>query len=150
MKKAAGSPWIRVRDFTETSLWIAATNATTNLPISKDAKIELTEFSAKGMTLKLPPHSCSIGHFLSLKIRKMRHQLSDNNQAKKSQIEEIIVSAKVSEMELISEDIDSENYQWKIITLQFYQFDEDAWKKLIEEYSERQRQLSSLLKNMKE
>ena len=146
MSNAPGAPWIKVRDFSETTLWISAMNTTTNMPINVNSKIELSEMSPNGMVLRLPKNSCSIGHMLVINIvRRRKHLVPVATSEDEDQLQEmkLNVTAKVEEEEAIDK-------QFKSVSLKFFQFDENKWADLLMVYSLRQEAIDRLVKTIKE
>ncbi|MGK5085248.1 hypothetical protein WDW37_18320 [Bdellovibrionota bacterium FG-1] len=143
MTQTPGAPWIRAKDYAETTIWFSATNSTTNTPITQKAQAELTEVSSKGMTLKLPNNSCAVGHMLLLSIHKEKKVLNKNAKTEIKGAGVIPLTAKVIEVEPLNESA-------KIVTLQFYQYDEEIWKSFIKEFAERQEAVNQIVRDIKD
>ena len=62
---------------------------------------------------------------------------------------EITVTAKVAEIEQLSEDSNAITFGSKAVSLVFYQFDEQTWKKFLNEAAEKQKRISQIVKNIK-
>jgi hypothetical protein len=136
------SSWIKTVDLKETVLCFVIRNTTTNSPILNTADVELTEMTDYGMTLKMPKRSCAFGHLLKITIVKKQKQLLPNGKLGFSGEEkEMTVTAKVIAEQLL-------DFNSKVITLKFYQFDEKVWKRLIKFFVEKQKRIGSIVERM--
>jgi len=139
---SASSPssWIHSGDFDETSIRITGENTLTHLPI-KSTQIEISEFSKNGMTIQLPNNSCAVGHILSFTIIK---GVSAHDGPSDPLLDGITltITAKVTEIEPLGKKSNS-------VTLQFYQFDEELWKKFTDSFSARQKVIKSVIGRMR-
>jgi hypothetical protein len=122
----SSSSWVNPDDLLESSFWISGQNTFTGVPITSGGPVEIGEVSESGMSLTVPANSCAVGHLLTLQI----HRTGKSEP-------EILLTAKVTESEAIETTGPGEKL--KAITLKFYQLDENAWRKFLAEFNERQR-----------
>jgi hypothetical protein len=135
-------PWVRAKDYVETSVWVELENSIGHTRVGRQAGIELVEMEDKGVVLKMPERLCALGHLLSLRFGKriMRHLEPADSAIFQ---ETFRATAKVIESGLVERG-------WQLVTLKFYQYQEEDWKKFTAEYSNRQSEMSRRLRLLQE
>ena len=140
-----GNPWIKLKDFEQTTYWITAKNTFSGVPIHKNGPLEMCQASETEIMLKVPVQSCSVDHHLTIQIDKRRkkafqEELDENEPFDPEK--QLIFTAKITE----SEPIDT---HFKTITLKLYQVDAAKWKTFLHDFAHKQNQLNAQVKRIR-
>jgi len=134
--------WIKLQDFTETTLWVNLTNTTTGVEIGITSDIEIVELFEAGMTMRLPPNCCATGHLLAIKM--WQNPNGQNHGDKEPDPKDLIeLTAKVM-------GTDTSKSGAKFYEFNFYQFPQDKWRAFIKNLEKKQRSVDKIVKNIQE
>ena len=141
----ASDSWIKLNDFEETTFKVTVKNANSPLLETDSSKIFLVEASASGVVVKLPNRLCALGHLMLIKVEKVQAQpLSFAGPGKETGDGMILeFTAKVAEVE----QFDAHSM---IARMQFLQFDQDKWNKLLGAISRRFTEINERLRKLRD
>ncbi len=137
MTSSTPSAWINIRDFVQTSFSFAVRNVTTGIRLKDDLPPEIVELRDSGIQLKIPKKSAALGHFLHFLIKERVVPPAELPRPPK----EIQVTGKIVHEEEFNAD-------FKIVDLQFHQFNEREWNNFLTECSHRQRSVDALMRKI--
>lgn len=130
--------WINVQDFSEIVFWLQVDNPTTKTRVKGSEQVQITEIYSDGLSLRVPKSLCSIGHQLTLQVSiKQSNPLQEKTSNRLER--KLVTTAKVTEAEILDE-------RFQVVTIRFYQPDQEPWKKLLTICQERQNKVTNILK----
>ena len=122
--------------------WVKLKNLTSQVDIPLHEDISITKFEMSEIYLRIPPKVCAEGHWLWLHIfpANLFQKLKDRSSDQLENFSQVIpVSGKVIAME----KMDSQYYE---IQIHLTQYDEEQWKKFLENFEKRQEQIDQIFK----
>lgn len=135
-------PWIKVKDFIETSLWASVENITTRTHLERTQGAQLSELESRGLTLQLPNRICAVGHHLIVRFRKQERNPLEPSVSPKV-LGEFQATAKVVELEPL-------NSEEMTVVLKLYQYHEREWIAFVQDYAKRGDEAQRLLRRMQD
>lgn len=141
LSTGTATQWIKADDFVQTEFTVTLHNNTTGYHLPTNEKIEITEFSNNGILINIPHTAAAHGHHLILHIKQNRKKEHYTFPPQKNH--EVSVTGKVVELEALDPKHNSAR-------IQFLQFNEEDWKKLLDDYLKRQKQVDRLVKKIQE
>jgi hypothetical protein len=127
------NPFFRLADFHSLEISLDGANLTSRVRISKGS-IALTEIHATGISVEVPPRSCSVGHHLELTI-SVKKPVGDQIQHSKFQVTGTI------------EEVEGDTKGRQQVRIFFRQYSREDWDALLEYLAGKQEAANRLIRS---
>jgi hypothetical protein len=130
----------RKSDFQEVHFCCVFVNQTSGMEFRNYKQVKIEEFHDKGITIILPTNTCNVGHNLMLLFIKGRNPKIPKKLPEQGEGKGIHYSAigKVKEKNPVEK-----KPKFCTVFIDYNQFDKHGWQELLDEYREKQEEVTS-------
>jgi hypothetical protein len=126
------NPFFRLDDFRSVEIRVEGSNVTSGLAIAKGT-IQITQIHDAGITVQIPPRSCSEGHHLTVVVTLIK--------SPKAGSERIVVTASGP-----AEEVEGDPKAPQEVRIAFRQYPREKWQAILDYFSSEQAAANALIR----